>query len=233
MKSKNKILEMLNVMQICDSNFPVGSFNHSYGMETYIRDRRIDNSSAMKEWLKAYLNNYFIYGDGLAVRMTYECIANNDLEGIWKVDNEITVQSVASETRNGSKLVAARMIRMFELLYDNELLQQYYKRIVNKKSFGHPAIVFSIVMYGLGFSMEEALSFHMYSTVSTLIQNSVRAIPLGQKDGQLLMKECSKSFSLLVKKVKSISYDMFGASSPGIELSQIKHEVLEFRLFMS
>ena len=31
-------MKILNVMQICDSNFPVGSFNHSFGMETYLRD---------------------------------------------------------------------------------------------------------------------------------------------------------------------------------------------------
>lgn len=233
MKSKTNILDVLNVMQVCDSNFPVGSFNHSYGMETYIRDRRIDDSSAMQEWLSAYLNNVFIFSDGLAVRIVYECLDSEDIAGIWKIDNEITVQCVASETRNGSKLVALRMIRMFELLHNSSLLQEYDKRITDKKSFGHPAIVFAIVMHSLGFSMEEALNFHMYSTVSTLIQNSVRAIPLGQKDGQLLMKECSESFGGLVEKVKNMSYDMFGASSPGIELSQIKHEVLEFRLFMS
>ena len=233
MNNKTNILDVLTVMQVCDSNFPVGSFNHSYGMETYIRDRRIDDSSAMKEWLKAYLNNVFIYSDGLAVRMTYDCLDKNDIKEIWNIDNEITVQCVSSETRNGSKLVAARMIRMFELLHDSSLLQEYDKRIADKKSFGHPAIVFSIVMHSLGFSMEETLNFHMYSTVSTLIQNSVRAIPLGQKDGQLLMKECSESFSRLAEKVNNMSYDMFGASSPGIELSQIKHEILEFRLFMS
>ena len=27
--------------------------------------------------------------------------------------------------------------------------------------------------------------------------------------------------------------DYFGANSPGLELSQIKHEIMEFRLFMS
>ena len=31
----------------------------------------------------------------------------------------------------------------------------------------------------------------------------------------------------------NLDYDDFGANSPGLELSQIKHETMEFRLFMS
>ena len=44
-------MKILNVMQICDSNFPVGSFNHSFGMETYLRDGDIKDSKTLKIWL--------------------------------------------------------------------------------------------------------------------------------------------------------------------------------------
>ena len=35
------------------------------------------------------------------------------------------------------------------------------------------------------------------------------------------------------QKIKNLDYSFFGASIPGIELAQINHEILEFRLFMS
>ena len=31
--NEDNIINVLRVIQICDSNFPIGSFNHSYGME--------------------------------------------------------------------------------------------------------------------------------------------------------------------------------------------------------
>lgn len=40
-------MKILNVMQICDSNFPVGSFNHSFGMETYLRDGDIKDTATV------------------------------------------------------------------------------------------------------------------------------------------------------------------------------------------
>ena len=88
-------------------------------------------------------------------------------------------------------------------------------------------------MYSLKFSMKEAIIYHMYSTVSTLVSNAVRTIPLGQRDGQLLLKEFSGEFEKLYDVVINLDYEYFGANSPGLELSQIKHEIMEFRLFMS
>ncbi len=231
--NKNNIINILRVLQICDSSFPIGSFNHSYGMESYLRNNKITNIESLKEYIHVFLNNTFIYSDGLAIRMLYEYLNNNELEKILELDRIITVQAIAKETRNASKLIASRMIKLFIDLYDSKLLKEYEEKINTKEAFGHPAIVFGLLMYTLNFSEEEAISFHMYSTISTLIQNGVRAIPLGQKDGQIILKKCIENFKVLYEKIKNLDYSFFGASTPGIELAQINHEVLEFRLFMS
>ena len=233
MPINNNILDVLKVIQICDSNFPIGSFNHSYGMETYLRLKKVYNTETFREWLSVYLNEQFIFSDGLAIKMLYEYLNNNDLESIWDLDNRITVQTVAIESRNGGKLVASRMIKLFIDLYDLDLLKEYNRKLINKEAFGHPALVFGMLMYSLGFSLKEAIIYHMYSTVSTLVSNAVRTIPLGQKDGQLLLKEFSGEFEKLYDVVINLDYEYFGANSPGLELSQIKHEIMEFRLFMS
>lgn len=231
--NENNIINILRVIQICDSSFPIGSFNHSYGMESYLRNNKINSTESLKQYIDVFLNNVFIYSDGLAIRMLYEYLNKNELEKILELDRMITVQTIAKETRNGSKLVASRMIKLLLDLYDSNILKEYEEKINTKQAFGHPAIVFGLLMYTLNFSEEEAISFHMYSTISTLIQNGVRAIPLGQKDGQIILKKCSESFKVSYEKIKNLDYSFFGASTPGIELSQINHEVLEFRLFMS
>lgn len=233
MPINNSIADVLKVIQICDSNFPIGSFNHSYGMETYLRLKKVYNTETFREWLKVYLNEQFIFSDALAIRMLYEYLNNDDLESILDLDNRITVQTIAIESRNGGKLVASRMIKLLLDLYDIDSLKEYNSKIINKEAFGHPAIVFGMLMYSLGFNLKEAIIYHMYSTVSTLISNAVRTIPLGQKDGQLLLKEFSEQFESLYDIVISLDDDYFGANSPGLELSQIKHEIMEFRLFMS
>lgn len=234
MQTENSnILNHLRVIQLCDSNFPVGSFNHSYGMESYLRLKKVYDTSTFREWLDVYLKEQFIYSDALAIRFLYNFLESDDMQSVYELDRLITVQSVAKESRNGGKLVGSRMIKLFMDLYDFELLKTYNEKLSKKEAFGHPAIVFGMLMYSLGFNLKEGIIYHMYSTVSTLISNAVRTIPLGQKDGQILLKEFSEEFDNLYKKVMNLDYDDFGANSPGLELSQIKHETMEFRLFMS
>ena len=229
----SSILEVLRIIQLCDSNFPIGSFNHSYGMETYLRDDRVHNADTFAKWLNTYLTKQFIYSDGICIKMLYELIETNNFKGILDLDRKITVQTIAKESRNGNKLVAGRMIKMFLDLYECEIIKTYEDNIKNKKAFGHPAIVFGMLMHSLNIPMKEAIIYYMYSTISTLIQNAVRTIPLGQKDGQLLLKSFIEILESLYEIINGADYDYFGISIPGIELSQINHETLTFRLFMS
>ena len=237
LNTDTKILKVLKIIQLCDSNFPVGSFNHSYGMETYLRKDEIKNTETFRNWLKIYLNKQFIYSDGLCIRILYDILKEHGKLEITKeiieLDRKITVQSIAKESRDRAKLIAGRMIRMFIDLYDFEILKEYDKKIKEKEAFGHPAIVFALALYSLGLNVKEAICYHIYSTISTLIQNAVRTIPLGQKDGQILLKEFCEDTEILFEKIENADLDYFGLNVPGIELSQINHETLIFRLFMS
>lgn len=85
----------------------------------------------------------------------------------------------------------------------------------------------------LEISVEDTILYYMYSTISTLIQNGVRAIPLGQKDGLILMQEFFPVFEKLLSEIMSLKDEDFGLTVPGLEISQINHEELVFRLFMS
>ena len=226
-------MKFLNILQICDSNFPVGSFNHSFGMETYLRDGDISDLESLKKWLLVYLEQQFLYNDAFTMRLVYEYIQDKNIEKIWELDRLITVQNPAKESRDGAKLIGQRMIKTYLDLYKSEVLELYDKRVKKRESFGHPAIATAILLNYLEISMEEAILYYTYSSVSTLIQNGVRAIPLGQKDGLLLMQDLFQCFEKMVERVKVLEEEDFGINVPGLEIAQINHENLIFRLFMS
>lgn len=226
-------MKVLNILQLCDSSFPVGSFNHSFGMETYLRNDIIHNKESLGRWLEVYLRYQFAYSDGLAMRMTYEAIDSGRLDELWKIDRRITVQGSSKESRDGSKMIGQRMIKTYLELHDVPLLREYEKKVKDKSAFGHPAIVTGILMRELKIKVEEALVYYMYSSISTQIQNGVRAIPLGQKDGMQLMQDFFPIFEEVAEEVKKLETEDFGVSIPGLEIAQMNHENLGFRLFMS
>lgn len=225
--------QLLQLLQICDSNFPIGAFSHSYGMETYLRDETIKDKNTFEAYIKVFLKGQFMYADGLAMRLTYEALDSQELDKLWEIDQQITVQSLAKETREGTKRVGQRMLQMFLELYNNDILQSYQERIQEGVSHGHPALVFAIATHSMGLSVKDAILCHSFSTVSSLVQNGVRAIPLGQKDGQLIIRDINDFLVEMYEEIEKLEEEDFGMTIPGIEISQMRHESLYFRLFMS
>ena len=54
-----QIMKNLEVFQICDSMFPIGTFNHSYGMETYLREHKVKDNDSFEKWLITFLQTQF------------------------------------------------------------------------------------------------------------------------------------------------------------------------------
>lgn len=234
-----QIMKNLEVFQICDSMFPIGTFNHSYGMETYLREHKVKDNDSFEKWLITFLQTQFKWGEGLAVRLCHEALMKGDIDKLWDYDQQLTLSAAAFETRKGARLIALQMIELILQIYPNEklptmdLIRQYKDRIEAGSSFGNPAIVFAMFMHREQLPVKDSVSYYGYSIVTTMVQNAVRAIPLGQKAGQRIMHDVFKVLIDICKDIFTMDESYLGANVPGIELAQIKHETTTFRLFMS
>ena len=221
------------LIQLCDSNFPSGSFSHSFGMETYIQEGKIHDAHSFKEFLGVYILKSLSYTDGLGCRIAYELIQNQDMEGIWDLDEKLFASSSANESREASKRIGQQMAKLCMTLYPSDTLSAYLLKIKEKKCYGHPSIVFALVSTGLGIPMHMAITACLYASVSSLIQNAVRGIPLGQTAGQSLLLWTHGVIQSAVVLVKELPEDDLGRTLPGLEIAQMRHEQLHVRLFMS
>ena len=140
---------ILSLFQLCDSNFPTGAFSHSYGLESYIQEDKVHDQATFLKWLHAYVHEQLIYSDGLASRLVYEALEKDDWQKVWKLDRMLMVQNLPRETREGTQRMGERMLNLVESLYDIPILSAYRERITKKQSFGHSAIVFTIVGHHL------------------------------------------------------------------------------------
>lgn len=225
--------QLFHLLQICDSNFPSGAFSHSFGIETYIQENKIFNKETFLTALKQFLQTQFVYTDGLACKLVYESIKRNSIESVWRVDQELFALAMAKETREGNRRIGRQMVKVMNQLFSNKYLEVYQAKIKEKQVYGHSSVVFAMVCLELEVDLETTLSTYLFATTSTLVQNAVRGIPIGQTDGQKILIELQPFLEEKVKEILSLDEDDFGAGAPGLEIAQMLHEQLSVRLFMS
>jgi len=227
------ISPLYSILQLCDSNFPSGAFSHSFGLETYIQEGAIKDKSSFFHALTIYIRKQLVYTDGLSCRLGYEMVERDNFDCLLELDRLLFVSSLAQETRVGNRRMGERIAKLCMELYPSGCLQRYLAWIKEKKAYGHPSLVFAIVLQDLKISKETAVGAYLFSIISSLTQNAVRGIPLGQTDGQKLLIKIQPVIDEAVKTISHLSFEDIGAVSPGLEIAQMRHERLHVRLFMS
>jgi len=97
----------------------------------------------------------------------------------------------------------------------------------------HPAIVLAIAGYALTAPPAAVTAAYLQSSVISLTQNAVRAIPLGQDAGQRAIASVRGDVRAAVRRIGGLDEMDLGAAAPGIEISQMRHERQRARMFMS
>ncbi len=224
----------LTLLQICSTVFPTGGFNHSFGLETYINNHKVKNKHDLLNILKTFLSTQFLYNDALGIKLLYEALEKNQTQFVYILDRLFHVSTLPKETREGYKKVGIRSIEcLLDIIPECSLLKEYAEKVNKKEAIGNPTVAYTIAFHYLGVSLEEGSHAFLYMNVSNLIQNAVRAIPLGPSDGIFVGNEIKPFIFETIEKAKKYNIRDFGINGFSIEIAQMNHEDSLIRLFMS
>ncbi|ASF40648.1 urease accessory protein UreF [Halobacillus halophilus] len=224
---------LMPLLQLSDSQFPSGAFSHSFGFETYIQEDVVKGTESFKQALIIFLKKQLIFNDGLACRLAYESMERGSPEDLMDIDHVLFATCVARETREGNRKMGERLAKLCMELYPSPDLSEYLSWIKKKEAYGHPAVVLAVVYHSLDIPKDSALETFLFTNLSSLVQNAVRGIPMGQTAGQKILLVLQPYVIEAVESILGLSPDDLGAGSPGLEIAQMHHERLNVRLFMS
>ncbi|WP_209124850.1 urease accessory protein UreF [Alkalihalobacillus sp. BA299] len=223
----------LHFLQIHDSAFPIGAYTHSFGMETYIQSGKIKDKGTLIEYCKTYLFTNLICGDGIFVKEAYSLAFQEKIDELIQLEQLAHAMKIASESKTASMKMGKQFIETVSRLSNADSISAWKKKIKEKTAYGHYAVVYGIYAAHRQFHIDDVLSAFLYTAMSSLIHNAVRAIPLGQTTGvqaiYTLLEPITKAVSLLQEK----TIEDLSNSSVGIELASMEHERLHTRLFIS
>ena len=227
----------LPLAQLCDSALPTGAFSHSFGLETYICDGVVDGEVSFAAWLRALVSTQLTFSEGLGLRLAFEAVAVDDWEAIARLDDLLVAQAVPVQVRRAGITMGRRLLTIARLALSgadgDRLLSRYAALVDAGGCCAHPAIVLAIAGYALTAPPSAVTAAYLQSSVISLTQNAVRAVPLGQDAGQRAITSVRDDVRAAVRRIGTLDEMDLGAAAPGIEISQMRHERQRARMFMS
>ncbi|NUT71405.1 urease accessory protein UreF [Pseudarthrobacter sp. C4D7] len=217
----------LALQQLTDSALPTGAFAHSFGFEAYLDRELVFDEGSFGSWLSAFISQSLTYSDGLAVRLLYEGGELGELDAL------LSASLLPRQVREASVKMGSRLLEIGAEVFPSPGLELYRDLVATGRAAGHQPLAFAVVARSLGVPLQEALAAYLFATVTSLTQNAVRAIPLGQNAGQRVLRTAHDDVAAAIDTIAHLTPDDLGAVSPGLEISQMRHERQRARMFMS
>jgi len=226
---------LLSLWQVCDSFFPTGGYIHSYGLETYIQRGLVRDEASLTEFLSTYLIRAVARSEGLAIRLAYRAIREDDLEVLIQLDEVLDAQKLAREPREASAKVGRQFLNTGKLLCVTPALEAFLGLVREGKVQGHKALSFALVGHGFDWGEDITVLAFMYITANGMVTNAVRAVPLGQTTAQSVLQNLRTNGSVAraAGMSRGLTINDLGAVVPALDIRAMQHEQLYSTLFAS
>lgn len=224
---------LLHLIQIHDSAFPTGAYAHSFGMETYIQESEIRTKEDLYSFCKMYIEHNLAATDAIIIKEAYKLAEIRAQEELPYLESICHSLKLSPESRKGSMMMGRQFLQTVSALNHDELFIFYNEKIKNKEMKGHYPVVYGLYTALLQIDIKLAIETFLYSSIAALVQNAVRAVPLGQMGGVETIYQLLPVIEEATGNIMDLGLDDLANHSIALEIASMKHEYLHSRLFIS
>lgn len=221
---------LLTLLQLASPALPVGAYSYSEGIETLAVQGRITDGADLLQWLEQELQWGAVRPEAAIVGWVYDAAQRHDTAAIQSWNQWLSAFRETEEMRAQSWQMGKSLVRLFGDL-EPVLVERFPKEL--REGTCNYAIAYSLITYLWEIPLPEARLTYLYSWAANLVSAAVRAVPLGQTEGQRILRQLTLPLQQAQTEIQGMTAADLAACSWGVSLASMHHEVLYSRLFRS
>lgn len=209
---------LMRLLQLASPTLPVGAYSYSQGLEAAIEAGVVTDASSAEQWIGDLLE---LSMSRMEVPLLFRMIS--DPESIEALNLLFLANRETAELRAETVQMGYSLNRLLPSLGVDALA-------IDEPSF--PA-AFAAAVNAWQIDVHEALQAYLWSWLENQVMAALKAVPLGQTDGQQMLLSLANRIPGIVSQAIAIHDDDIGSFAPGFAILSSKHETQYSRLFRS
>ena len=211
--------DLLRLMTWLSPAFPVGAYTYSHGLEAAIEQGWVTDRSSLQVWLDDLLEFGAPRNDGIFIQAVFaggDPLELDELAQAMQPARELLAESVGQ----GKALLRA--------------MRQVWPDLTEgaPKELTYP-VALALAAKAARLDGGAVIQAYLHAFIANLVSAAVRAIPLGQTDGLLVLAAFEGKIQAQAAIVQTLTLDDLGSSVMRNDLASMLHETQHTRLFRS
>ena len=207
-------MSLAKLLQLASPTLPVGAYSYSGGLEAACEEGIVTDAASAQRWI----------GDVLEFS-----VARMEGPMVFRMMNDQNWNEYFLASRETAELRAETVQMGYSL---NRLFKDLGLGEVPLEEPSFPA-AFAYAAAQWKIEPEAALQAYLWAWLENQVMAALKAVPLGQTDGQRILLSLGDRIEGLVKKAMQMKDEDVGNFAPGLALLSAKHETQYSRLFRS
>jgi urease accessory protein len=209
---------ILTLAQWLSPSFPVGAFAYSHGLETAIHTGAIQTANDLQVWLEDVLRSGSGRNDCILLRAAYSC---NNTDDLLDVDTVARATAASFERLQETQLQGAAFCQTASAVWGTNLSDLTYP------------VAVGCAAKQLRIDVSLATVMYLHALASNLVSVAVRAVPLGQTEGQTTLAALTPICEDIAAQSEKATLDDLQSTAFLSDVAAMNHETLQPRIFRS
>jgi len=230
----NDDLALTRLLQLASPALPVGAYSYSQGLESAVESGVIANAADAEGWIADMLRHSMARLEAPLWWRLYTAWAGKDAAGVSELNDRFLATRETAELRAETVQMGYSLARLLgDMADEGEGLERgAMQTLAALEEVAFPtAFTFAAVQWRI--PARPALNAYLWSWLENQVMAAVKAVPLGQTEGQRLLSRLGAQIVINLDAIAATELHEMNNYCHGLAIASSRHETQYSRLFRS